>query len=307
MVFLLEMTGNRLFDGWEILFASYLLGGYVRGKVRLHKVVSELQKEGFPVKYHFEILRMGPSSPSVDVYSRKLEHHNLIKIKEIPVGEGYNDRVDYILTEEGRKVVRNEILSVLEKEYPHLLKRVGKIAKKYANEMTKPSEFVEMIHDELLIDNKEEFKKKLNETLEKYQNLLKKFKNEDYGFCGVWLAFAGLVDLAVEVLENIKYSDLISDEIFDDFDVNLSEDAGKYFILNKAIEGLELISEKYPLTECLENFECISEDWDKCKELENEVYAIFTALESNAIIYGYLETEEGNLFLKDLTAKEMEL
>ena len=279
----------------------------MRGKVRLHKVVSELQKEGFPVKYHFEILRMGPSSPSVDVYSRKLEHHNLIKIKEIPVGEGYNDRVDYILTEEGRKVVRNEILSVLEKEYPHLLKRVVKIAKKYANEMTKPSEFVEMIHDELLIDNKEEFKKKLNETLEKYQNLLKKFKNEDYGLCGACLAFAGLVDLAVEVLENIKYSDLLSDEIFDDFDVNLSEDAGKYFIINKAIEDLELISEKYPLTECFENFECISEDWDKCKELENEVYTIFTALESNAIIYGYLETEEGNLFLKDLTAKEMEL
>lgn len=42
---------------------------------------------------------------------------------------------------------------------------------------------------------------------------------------GVWLAFAGLADLAVEVPENIKYSDSHIRRVFDWFDVYLSEDA----------------------------------------------------------------------------------
>ena len=285
---------KKLPVGWEILLASHMLGGVVRGKVRLHKVISEMQREGFPVKYHFEILPMGPSSATINVHSRILAHHGFLKIHEIPIGPGYSDRVDYVLTEKGKKKVEEEVLPILKEEYSHLTEKLKEISEKYDNNIM-PSEFVRKVHDELFIDDEAEFKERLNKIFKKYRNLLENFKKEDFGFCRVWLAFAGLSDLAVEILENLSEMQEL------DYDL---KDAGKYFILNKAIEGLELISDRYPLSECRENFECASEAWDDCKELEKKVYTVFSALESNAAIYGYLETEEGDTARENLSVME---
>ena len=284
--------------GWEILLACHLLNGEVCGKVRLQKVVSELQKEGFPVNYSFIILDMGPFSSSVEDNVRQLKSNRLIKVNLMPMPEGYNDRFDYVLTEEGKRVVEEGILPVLEEEYDYLKDYLNKISEKY-NNFISSKEIIEAVHRELILDNKDEFKSELERVLKAYRNILKKLSKEDHRYCLVWVAVLGLADLVVEVLERIKEYIEFFENINSDFDLGLPDDAGKYFILSKAKEGLGLITIQYPFEECRDNEMCVSEKWDECNKTEQKIKAIFTAIERNALLYSYLdEPEEGEEFLE---------
>lgn len=288
------MRDIELPEGWEILLACYLLGGRVEGKVRLQKVVSEMQKEGYPVDHIFIIHKMGPLSTAIYDETRFLENTGLIKIKMVQVGEGYNDRFDYILTGEGEKVVKEEILPVLSEDYYFLKENLETIRTKYDNRRFS-QEIVREVHEELLLENRDRFRKKLRELLEKYTTLHEKFSKKDYPFCLVWIASYGLVDLVKDVLEIIGVSETFQDGDtgFFDFDIDvLEEEAGKYFIVAKAGEGLKLVSNNCPFEECIENSECISDKWEKCKILELKIRGVFEAIRHNADLYGFLDKEE---------------
>jgi|GEM_PF-2021031 uncharacterized protein YwgA len=282
--------------GWEILLACYLLNGRVYGRVRLQKVVSEMQKEGFPVDYSFVILDMGPFSSSVQDNVRQLKNSGLIEVYQMPMPEGYNDRFDYVLTEKGKRVVEDEILPVFEKKYDYFKENLRKIPAKYNNSI--PSrEIVDLVHKELILDDMDEFKNELENTLRRYHELLKKLSEEDQRYCLVWVAVLGLADLVVEILEKIKEDvEMSKDPIID---LLLPDEAGKYFILSKAKEGLGLITTHYPFEECRNEVMCISEKWNECKKFEQKIKAVFMAIERNALLYSYLdESEEGEEFLE---------
>ncbi|WP_456329216.1 hypothetical protein [Archaeoglobus sp.] len=287
---------ERLPKGWEILFACYLLNGEVLGKVRLQKVVSELQKEGFPVDYSFIILERGPFSSTVQDNVRHLEANGLIEVRQAPMPEGYSDRVDYILTEKGKRIVEDKILPLIEREYYYLAGNLLTIPMKYSNNV--PSrEIVKLVHEELNLDNKDEFRKELENTLGAYRKLFESLSGEDHGYCLTWVAVMGLADLAIEYLEKIETLEKIEEnnEMSEDFifDLDFPEEAGKYFILSKAKEGLDLITTLYPLEECRNEAMCVSEKWDECKKFEQKIKAIFMAIERNALVYFHSSELEG--------------
>ena len=121
----------------------------------------------------------------------------------------------------------------------------------------------------------DKFKSELERVLKAYRSILKELSKEDHKYSLVWVAVLGLADLAVEVLGRIKEQ--------------IPNDAGKYFILSKAKEGLDLVTTRYPFEECKAKEMCVSEKWNECNEIEQKIKAIFTAIERNALLYSYLD------------------
>ena len=146
--------------------------------------------------------------------------------------------------------------------------------------------------DPVKLDIKDDkFKSELERVLKAYRSILKELSKEDHKYCLVWVAVLGLADLAVEVLGRIK-EQIEFFEVNYDFDLGLPDNAGKYFILSKAREGLELVTIQYPFEECKAKEMCVSKRWNECNEIEQKIKAIFTALERNALLYSYSNRSE---------------
>lgn len=201
----MTMSNNDFPNGWEILYSCYLLGGQVLGKVRLQKIISEMQKEGLPINYYFVILGMGPYSTDVETDSRFLHKNGLINISLKPTQIGYNERNDYTLTTEGRKYVEEKILPGLKHNpnYTWFSKIEEKMKEKFDNRIA-ANLIVNRIHKELILDNSEEFKDTLDKTLQTLEEKYKKVLEINSNYCLVWIALTGVMDLFYEMLQEIK-------------------------------------------------------------------------------------------------------
>jgi len=288
----MRLRERDLPEGWEILYAAHLLGGRVNGKVRLQKIISEMQKVGFPVDYYFVIHNMGPYSTQVETDSLALERVGLIKIVvNDPLSPSYRERYDYILTEKGKKFLEEDVIPNLRElsEYKFLKSREETIKNRFENTRV-GNLIIEDVHKELSLDDKEEFKRRLKSAIEKFRVLNEGFSSRNEDYCLVFAGIKGLVELSTMVLEEI-----VDEEV--EWGIELPVSAGKYFILCNVEEVDKFIEElmnNYSLPECISEKSCVSESWNVCREVWDEIVYYVNTIEHLSDVYRILpQKEEG--------------
>lgn len=262
--------GNQGLDpGWElVLLASLNSKRVVMGRVRANKQVARLQMNGVPVPIRFRNIQMGPASLQIDERAKKAQEKGFLELKTSTGKAGF-ERHDYLVTDAGVEYTQNVILPTLqESSYgPAVLEGINDVAQEHL--YLKDQQLVDMIHQDLHLDDREELMNVYEETYETLNRWARTSKDKPIRD-KVILAASGAVDFAIMALEATRRF-LIKEE---------EQRTGPYIVLYNAQR----------LSWLLSSLDCLHTKRHKNDTaLVRRFDRILNALEFNCSCYGILD------------------
>jgi hypothetical protein len=221
-------------NDWGILFAAYV-SDRIYGKVRLNKFLSLLQREGFPIKNKFIIEEMGPYDKNIAKQAEKLSERGLISIKEKDINQD-SPLFIYEITENGKNYTQENIFPLLNKMPDKIAFKCSFISVRDFILFTKLNKIVSDIHNQLILDDSEQFLAELRTTQNKIDYEFNNLQKESIDFCHINLDFLGFFEFTSESLQKINTE--LSDNPF----------VGKNHVLynaKKLIERFEIVKDTF--------------------------------------------------------------
>lgn len=263
----------ELEDHWGILFVTWASKGILSSKVRLNKILSLLQREGFPIRNKFINAPMGPYDEKIDFQAEELENAKLLKIERIPKEK--NDMLRYKITDKGTKYVKNDIIPILD-NIPNkniFVKNFIKVNRMF--KVVKTEELIKHVHEVLYLDDPVLFYNNLKKSQKIIQNDYEKIKNNYVDFCSLNLTLLGFLEFTNESLENI-----IGNEWKKPF-------TGKNHVLYNTEQLIEVLNkQKFTKNDifkkCIEKNECLSHP---CSIMDEKLKHRFHCIEYNSDLY----------------------
>lgn len=261
-------------ESWGIPFAIWLDKGEFQSKVRLNKILSLLQRDGFPIKNKFVNSQMGPYDVKIDSEVEQLDDGGIITYEEKPT-EHESDLSIYKLTEEGEKFVENKILPKIN-ELPYDEGFITSLSQTITLvKFTKIPNLIDKVHEDLYLDD---IKKFLSETYKVHKELNNIFNIREKNFvdyCSSYLYQIGLLEFTVKSLKRImegKY---------------LEPTTGKNHVLYNSKKLIELlkafdINKNPTFIECLKSRACNNK---YCPISDNILKHRFHCIEYNSHLY----------------------
>ena len=256
---------------WPYLFATFLARGFTfKGKTKLNKYVSRLQREGFPIPNYFLIQAMGALDKDFVRLITKATKDGLLLVKNAG-----NGRYDYTLTESGKEYITEKVFPIINEEvHPKDMERAKQLMYEY--EKTHPLSIVAQEHDILGIGYEGKFSKEIscirNNALSSYNSYSKKDEN----YCERVLDITGMLEFIAICLGKI-----INSGDFGIGERNIKVNADYFLIeLEKILQ-----CHKFPTDKCKKEDSC--SEYELCYGI-SLLKDYFKAIEWNAFVYGTL-------------------
>ena len=258
------------YSAWSILYVSgKCLNNTLDGKVKANKIISSMQRVGFPIDIKFNKADMGPHSLTIDSDATKLQAGDCIEIIEQEIKEYENNRIDIHLLDKGEDIFKNIILSTLD-GYPRAeLLEIGfknQIASMFNK---KGNELVEETHKDLGWEKPiTQLKAEFDEIIE---NLILQADEQYDESCILCETVLGTLEFSQRTLHSSTISDLRKKEV---------GYRHIFFNLELLLKTLNLNSKNH--SKIHEN-----EDWgsDALFNLSTLIHSYCYAIERNALVY----------------------
>lgn len=186
---------------WGIPFVVYLYDGVFNGKVRLNKILSLLQREGFPIDNIFVNAEMGPHDETLDLEVGQLQDDKVLEYEQVPTPYE-NDMSVYKLTEKGFSFVNNEVRNSVN-NLPYSEGFIRSLIKIKGLQYKKTEDLVKMVHEDLYLDNLNKFLDETHKTYDLYKELHQSMKENFVNYCTVYLQRMGMVEFTIESLKRV--------------------------------------------------------------------------------------------------------
>lgn len=151
--------------GWETLLATQLCGGQVHGKLRLVKILSILQLEGFPIPFRFQEFARGPHTTKVEKRAKACAQAGLLVVEQHDVKDGWEPRVDYKPTPQGTKKASEYLRTLLTSEDGDLYRGILQDVLGRYNFQLDGNSLSRHVHEILIWDSEEDFRKAFHDVL----------------------------------------------------------------------------------------------------------------------------------------------
>jgi DNA-binding PadR family transcriptional regulator len=256
---------------WPYLYASYVSSDFkFKGKTKLNKYVSRLQREGFPILNVFRIQEMGPLDSQFEPCIHAAVKDGLIEAKES--GDG---RRDYGLTEKGKEYVVCKIMPFLDKSVrKEDIQNSQALAVTY--EKTCKDSIVHQEHEILGITNQAKFDKELTAVNKTILDYRKKYLAKKKDYCESASDITGMLEfIAVAFTEGTSREER---------DVGIRNIKVNAELFINELERL-MLSQKFPKEKCLKESACLGRSEAKCDDLDILKNLYYRNIERNACVY----------------------
>jgi len=261
-------------DSWGIPFIIYTYNGIFRGKVRLNKILSMLQREGFPVKNIFINAEMGPYDETIDLEVEQLKDDGIIIYKEEPTSHE-NNMLVYELTSNGVNIVKNDIIKRIN-DFPYPKGFLASLKKILALKFSTTKDIISMSHKELFLDDLKSFIIESHKTYDRLNDIYKSMEDNFIDYCSSYLYQIGMIEFTIESLKRIIESEYDSPTTGKNHVLYNSK------ILIKLLETHDIRKQK-KFKDCKEIGYC---NFAECPILSDILEHRFHCIEYNSSIYG---------------------
>jgi DNA-binding PadR family transcriptional regulator len=255
---------------WPYIYASYVSSDFkFRGKTKLNKYVSRLQREGFPIPNRFKLQEMGPLDLAFEPCIDAAVKAGLIVAKETDY------RRDYELTEKGKEYVTCKVMPFLDKLVrKEDIQNSKALAVTY--EKTCKDSIVHQEHEILGITNQVKFEKELqtaNRTILEYR---KKYISDKNDYCEGTSDILGMLEfIAVAFAEGTTGAER---------DVGIRNIKINAELFINELER-RMLSQKFPKEKCIKESACLGRSEVKCDDLDVLKNMYYRNIERNALVY----------------------
>ena len=255
---------------WPYIYASYVSSDFkFRGKTKLNKYVSRLQREGFPISNRFRLQDMGPLDPAFEPSILAAVKEGLMDAKEA------DGRRDYGLTEKGKQYVVCKIMPLLEKSVRREdIQNSQALAVTY--EKTCKDSIVHQEHEILGITNQAKFERELQTANKTILECWKKYLEEKNDYCEASSDILGMLEqIAVTFAEGTSGEER---------DVGIRNIKINAELFINELQRL-MLTHKFPKDRCVKESRCIGKIEAKCDDLDILKNLYYRNIERNAVVY----------------------
>lgn len=255
---------------WPYLYASYVSSDFnFKGKTKLNKYVSRLQREGFPIGNKFRLQEMGPLDLAFEPCINAAVKAGLIVAKET------DHRRDYELTEKGKEYVACKIMPVLDKSVrKEDIQNSQALVVTY--EKTCKDSIVHQEHEILGITNQVKFEKELQTARRTILEYRKKYLSDKNDYCEGTSDILGMFEfIAVAFAEGTAGAER---------DVGIRNIKINAELFINELQRLTL-THKFPKDKCMKGSACIGKAEAKCDDLGILKNTYYRNIERNALVY----------------------